>query len=91
MKLDDAGYEVALAMIEWLMEKDVDLGTPEGDVLEVLVTLAEAYESILVPELDDAILRLEELRALHGGDGIPSRARRSSLISPGARSTHDNW
>lgn len=56
-------YEAALAEIEGLM--DAEAGTPEGDRLDVLVTLAEAYEArhwaIDPPDPIDAIkLRLEQ-------------------------------
>ncbi len=36
----------ALKEVTRLMKIDPDVGTPEGDRLEVLVTLIEAYESI---------------------------------------------
>lgn len=56
-------YEAALADIERLM--DAGAGTPEGDRLDVLVTLVEAYEArhwaIDPPDPIDAIkLRLEQ-------------------------------
>jgi HTH-type transcriptional regulator / antitoxin HigA len=56
-------YEAALAEIEGLMDAEAD--TPEGDRLDVLVTLVEAYEArhweIDPPDPIDAInLRLEQ-------------------------------
>ena len=39
----EADYDAALAEVEGLM--DAAPGTPEGDRLEVLVTLIEAYEA----------------------------------------------
>lgn len=39
---NDEDYEIALAEIDRLW--DAAEGTPEGDVLEILVTLVEAYE-----------------------------------------------
>src|SRR5712691_2469086 len=39
----EADYEAALQTIDQLM--DAELGTPEGDQLDVLVTLVEAYEA----------------------------------------------
>lgn len=39
---NETDYEIALAHIDKLM--DADLGTPEGDELERLVTLVELYE-----------------------------------------------
>ncbi|RYG58121.1 MAG: transcriptional regulator [Alphaproteobacteria bacterium] len=41
----DADYRAALANVSTLMDLDPDLGTPEGDQLDVLVTLVQAYES----------------------------------------------
>lgn len=40
-------YEKALARINDLM--DADPGTPEGDELELLVTLVEKYEKVKYP------------------------------------------
>ena len=56
-------YEAALTAIEGLM--DAEAGTPEGDRLDVLVTLVEAYEArrwaIDPPDPIDAIkLRIEQ-------------------------------
>ena len=39
----EADYDVVLAEIDTLM--DAEPGTPEGDRLDVLVTLVEAYEA----------------------------------------------
>lgn len=43
----DADHELALKRIDSLM--DAEHGTPEGDELEVLTTLVEAYESTRFP------------------------------------------
>lgn len=45
----DADYKAALKEISFLMDSDPDLGTPEGDRLDVLVTLVQAYEARHVP------------------------------------------
>ena len=45
-----ADYEVVLQTIDQLM--DAELGTPEGDQLDVLVTLVEAYEAKHYPIAD---------------------------------------
>ena len=37
-------HKAALAEISKLMETDLDIGTPKGDRLDVLVTLVQAYE-----------------------------------------------
>src|SRR5207247_9577560 len=72
-------YDAALAEIEALM--DAKRGTPDGDRLDVLVTLVEAYEArhwaIDPPDPIDAIkLRLEQrglsrryLEKIVGGSG----------------------
>ena len=40
----DADYKTALQDVSALMALDPDLGTPEGDRLDVLATLVQAYE-----------------------------------------------
>lgn len=42
---DDKDYRASLAEIAQLMKSDPALGTPEGDRLDVMVTLIEAYEN----------------------------------------------
>ena len=51
----EADYEAALKEIEKLMESQ--LGAPDGDRLEVLVTLVDAYEAehFPIPEPDDPV------------------------------------
>lgn len=41
----EADYKSALKEISQLMESDPDLGTPDGDRLDVLTTLVLAYEA----------------------------------------------
>ena len=41
----DADYKRALREISTLMESDPELGTPDGDRLNALVLLVQAYES----------------------------------------------
>ena len=41
----DEDYKATLKEISALMESDPDLGTPEGDRLDILATLVQAYES----------------------------------------------
>ncbi len=45
----DADYKSTLREISNLMESDPELGTPEGDRLDILVTLVQAYEAKHVP------------------------------------------
>ncbi len=41
----DADYKAALKIISGLVEHDSDIGTPDGDRLDVLTTLVQAYEA----------------------------------------------
>ena len=69
----EADYQTALKEIEKLIESQP--GTPEGDRMDVLVTLVEAYEAkhFPVPEPDDPVQVLEyymESRGLSRSDLI---------------------
>ena len=82
----EADYEAALAEIEELFEAEP--GTPEGDRLEVLTTLVEAYEdahySIPSPDPIEAIRYHMESRGLARRDLEPyigSRARVSEILN----------
>ena len=82
----EADYEAALAEIEELFEAKP--GTPEGDRLEVLATLVEAYEdehySIPSPDPIEAIRYHMESRGLVRRDLEPyigSRARVSEILN----------
>jgi HTH-type transcriptional regulator/antitoxin HigA len=41
----EADYQATLEEISALMDSDADLGTPEGDRLDILATLVQAYEA----------------------------------------------
>lgn len=41
----DADYKATLKEISGLMDIDPDINTPEGDRLDILVTLVQAYEA----------------------------------------------
>ena len=45
----DADCKAALKEISALMDADPDLGTPEGDRLDILATLVQAYEARHMP------------------------------------------
>ena len=45
----DADYKRALKEISTLMDCDPDLGTSEGDRLDILTTLVQAYEARHIP------------------------------------------
>jgi HTH-type transcriptional regulator / antitoxin HigA len=80
-------YQSALKEIEQLMESQP--GTPEGDRLDVLVTLVEAYETrhFPIPEPDDPVEVLEyymESRGLSRSDLIEylgSKERVSEVLN----------
>ena len=63
-------YRRALARVEELM--DAKVGTPQGDELDVLATLVEAYEDkhfpIDAPDPVEAILFRKEQKGLVGVD-----------------------
>ena len=64
----ETAYKATLTEISALMESDPDLGTPEGDRLDILVTLVQAYEAkhvpITAPDPVDAIKFLMDQRGL---------------------------
>ncbi len=83
---NEADYEAALKDIERLF--DAIPGTPDGDRLEILSTLVEAYENehyeIPAPDPVEAILYFMESRGLTRSDLEPyigSRARVSEVIN----------
>ena len=82
----EADYQTALAEIEQLFEAVP--GTPEGDRLEILTTLVEAYEQkhypIPLPDPIEAIFYYLESRGLSRRDLEPylgSRARVSEVLN----------
>ena len=82
----EADYQAALEEIERLFNAALD--TPEGDRLEVLTTLVEAYEdkhyNIPLPDPIEAILYYMESRGLSRRDlesYIGSRARVSEVLN----------
>ena len=83
---NEADYQAVLEEIERLFDAAPD--TPEGDMLEVLTTLVEAYEekhySIPLPDPIEAILYHIESRGLSRRDLEPfigSRARVSEMLN----------
>lgn len=82
----ETDYSEALLEVEKLM--DAKLNSPEGDKLDVLVTLLEAYEEkhhqILPPDPVEAIIHQMESRELSRKDLEPligSRARVSEILN----------
>ena len=83
---NEADYQAVLEEIEQLFDATPD--TPEGDRLEVLTTLVEAYEekhyNIPMPDPIEAILYHMESRGLSRRDLEPyigSRARVSEVLN----------
>lgn len=77
-------YKAALKVISRLMESDPELGTPDGDCLDVLATLVEAYERkhypIDLPDPVEAIkFRMGARRADAQGFGTNDWATQSGL------------
>ncbi len=99
----DAAHDAALNAIDSLMGAAPD--TPEGDELEVLVTLVEAYEAerwpIEAPDPISVIEHFMEARGLRQQDfaaliGSQPRAvevlnRRRPLTLPMIRALSSNW
>ena len=84
----EADHEAALAEIERLMDLDPDLNTLEGDRLDVVATLVEAYEAKHFPiDAPDPIAAIEfcmEQRGLTRRDLEPmigGRGRVSEVLS----------
>ncbi len=83
----EADYEAALKEIEALVNSQP--GTPEGDRMDVLVTLVQAYEAshYPIPEPDDPVGVLEyymESRGLSRTDLLPylgSKERISEILN----------
>ena len=83
----EADYEVALKEIETLMNSQP--GTPDGDRMDVLVTLVEAYEAkhFPIPEPNDPVEVLEyymESRGLSRSDLVAylgSKERVSEVLN----------
>ena len=83
-----ADYRAALAVVSKLVDKDPAPGTPDGDRLDVLATLVEAYEAknhpIPSPDPIDFLQHVMESRGLTRKDLEPcigSRARVSEILN----------
>lgn len=72
-------YRAALRVISRLMESDPALGTPDGDTLDILSTLVEAYEAkhypIDLPDPVEAIKFRMEQAGLSPKDLVPAIGR----------------
>jgi len=85
---NEADYDAMLKRIDTLMDIDPEIGSPEGDELEVLVMLVEKYEekhwTISTPDPIEAIkYRMEEM-GLKQKDLVPligSKSKVSELLN----------
>ena len=79
----DADYKSTLKVISRLMQSDPELGTPEGDRLDVLTTLVQAYEAkhfpIDLPDPVEAIKFRMEQGGLTAKDLEPMIGRRNRV------------
>ncbi len=83
-----ADYKAALALASTLVDKDPKAGTPDGDRLDVLATLIQAYEAlhypIPAPDPIECLLHVMEARAMTRKDLEPyigSRGRVSEILN----------
>lgn len=83
-----ADYRAALALASRLVDKDPKAGTPDGDRLDVLATLIQAYEAqhypIPAPDPIECLLHVMEARAMTRKDIEPyigSRGRVSEILN----------
>ena len=90
----EADYEAALQEIDRLM--DAAPGTPEGDQLDILATLVEAYEErhhrVEAPDPIAALEYFMEQRGVTRADLVPllgSRSRVSEILNRKRRLTID--
>jgi len=79
----EADYKAALKEVSRLIENDHDIGTPEGDRLDVLATLVQAYEAkrfpIDLPDPIEAIKFRMEQAGLTPKDLEPMIGRRNRV------------
>lgn len=79
----EADYKAALKVVSRLVELDPDIDTPEGDQLDVLATLIQAYEAknfpIDLPDPIEAIKFRMEQAGLTAKDLEPMIGRRNRV------------
>jgi len=98
----DADHRAALQEISRLMESDPELGTPDGDRLDILVTLVQAFETTHYPidppdpieaikfRMEQAGLKPEDLEPMIGKRSRVSEilGRQRKLTLPMIRRLH---
>ena len=76
-------YKDALKSVSPLFDNEPQPGTPEGDYLEVLITLIEAYEAkhfpVDLPNPVDAIRFRMEQSGLSAADLVPAIGRQNRV------------
>jgi len=89
-------YEAALRTVARLMDDDPEPGSPEGDALDILATLIEAYEDAQFPiDAPDPIAAIEfrmeasGLKAKDLGNVIGSAPRATEILKRRRRLTVD--
>ncbi|WKC46032.1 helix-turn-helix domain-containing protein [Pseudomonas veronii] len=76
-------YQEALKAVSLLFDNEPEPGTPEGDYLEVMITLIEAYEAkhfpVDLPNPVDAIRFRMEQSGLSATDLVPAIGRKNRV------------
>ena len=76
-------YQEALKAVSPLFDNEPEPGTPEGDYLEVMITLIEAYEAkhfpVDLPSPVDAIRFRMEQSGLSATDLVPAIGRKNRV------------
>ncbi|MDF3239677.1 helix-turn-helix domain-containing protein [Pseudomonas veronii] len=76
-------YQEALKAVSPLFDNEPEPGTPEGDYLEVMITLIEAYETkhfpVDLPNPVDAIRFRMEQSGLSATDLVPAIGRKNRV------------
>lgn len=80
---DETAYKAALKEISILMEGDPELGTPDGDRLDIMATLVQAYEAqcypIDLPDPIEAIMFRMEQAGMSPKDLVPMIGQRNRV------------
>lgn len=78
----EADYKAALNEISALMDSDPDLGTPEGDRVDILATLVQAYEAKHVPmAAPDTLRRIRRIISALSAANVRGVRRMRAIIT----------
>jgi HTH-type transcriptional regulator/antitoxin HigA len=79
----DEDYRAALKSVSALFDNEPEIGTPEGDYFDIMITLIEAYESrqfpVDLPNPIDAIKFRMEQSELSAADLAPAIGRKNRV------------